>query len=123
MLHISVNIKVTAGAVALLLTVLLRSCGETYWKRPGPGSWTRTTGAAYSNTFNCVWGDAGFAQGGGCVATLAALCSFVRPFLRRVKPPHLPRTGVACADRRLKTHPFSATVPLVGAFSERRVHP
>ena len=27
MLHISVNIKVTAGAVALLLTVLLRSCG------------------------------------------------------------------------------------------------
>ena len=27
MLKISVNIKVTAGAVALLLSVLLRSCG------------------------------------------------------------------------------------------------
>ena len=66
MLKISVNIKVTAGAVALLLTVWLRSCGQEEWKRFGPGSSTITTGAAYSNMFNPIWGGAGFAQSGGC---------------------------------------------------------
>ena len=46
MLHISVNIKVTAGAVALPLTVLLRSCGYRHTGKGSAPVVPTTTGAA-----------------------------------------------------------------------------